>query len=102
MPAPKAIAKYAALAMISAFALVYLVDWAVVFVRSLRPSPTRPYESFTVPRVLAIPENGGKTEYQIDQLHPEQTVTCVHSLFPHSGRNPCWYVQRKMMQPIPM
>lgn len=102
MPAPKTIVKYAAFAVLLALALAYVLDWAVVRVRSLHPSATSPYETVTVPRVLAIPENGGKTEYQIDQLHPEETVTCVHSLFPHSGYGPCWYVQRKISQPVPM
>jgi hypothetical protein len=27
---------------------------------------------------------------------------CVHSLFPHAGDLPCWYLKRKFAQPIPM
>jgi hypothetical protein len=102
VPAPKAILQYAAALLVSALLLTYVVDSAAVRIRALHPTGARPYETMTVPRVLAIPENGGKTEYQIDQLRPEETVTCVHSLFPHSGYKPCWYVKRSAMRPIPM
>ena len=102
MPAPTTILKYAAASLVSAVVLLYLVDSAAVRIRALRPTATAPYETMTVPRVLAIPENGGKTEDQIDQLNPQETITCVHSLFPHSGYKPCWYVKRRAMQPIPM
>ena len=33
----------------------------------------------------------GRVEVFYDQ---PQTVMCVHSLFPHLGYDPCWYVQR--------
>jgi predicted Zn-dependent protease len=102
MPAPRTVLKYATIWLLIALALVYLLDWAVVSVRALHPTATSPYETLTVPRILAIPENNGKTEYQIDQLHPEESRTCVHSLFPHAGHGPCWYVQRKISQPVPM
>jgi hypothetical protein len=52
--------------------------------------------------VFAIPEKNGKTEYEVDAQNPEQTITCVHSLFPHSGYSPCWYVKPRINQPIPM
>ena len=53
-------------------------------------------------RVLAIPEKSGKTEYEVDAQNPEQTITCVHALFPHRGYSPCWYVKPRINQPIPM
>jgi predicted Zn-dependent protease len=102
MPAPRTVLKHVTASLLFALALVYLLDWAVVSVRALHPTATSPYETMTVPRILAIPENNGKTEYQIDQLHPEESVTCVHALFPHSGHGPCWYVRRKISQPVPM
>ena len=27
---------------------------------------------------------------------------CVHSLFPHLGLSPCWYLKRNSQKPIPM
>jgi hypothetical protein len=102
VPAPKTILKYSAATLSVALLLVYVTDWAVVRVRAIHPAAASPFETITVARVLAIPEKNGKTEYQIDELQPEETITCVHSLFPHSGFNPCWYVKPRAMRPIPM
>ena len=89
-------------AAILAVALVYAVDLASVRVRNLHPKADDPFETVTALRILAIEQKGGKTEYTIDQLQPQQTAVCVHSLFPHSGDLPCWYLKRKFAQPIPM
>jgi hypothetical protein len=80
----------------------YAGDCVWFRVRLIHPKPADPLESFTVPRILAIPENSGKTSYEIDQQNPEQTVTCVHSVFPHGGFAPCWYVRPRISRPIPM
>jgi hypothetical protein len=55
MPAPRTVLKYATIWLLIALALVYLLDWAVVSVRALHPTATSPYETLTVPRILAIP-----------------------------------------------
>jgi hypothetical protein len=98
----RVLAKRALMAVVSAFALVYCGDYAWFRVRLIHSKPADPLESFTGPRVLAIPEKGGKTSYEIDQQNPVQTTTCVHSLFPHAGFSPCWYVTPRLNQPIPM
>jgi hypothetical protein len=85
-----------------ALALVYCGDYLWFRVRMTHPKPADPLESMKSLRVLAIPEKGGKTSYEIDQQNPEQTVTCVHSLFPHAGYSPCWYVKPRLNRPIPM
>lgn len=85
-----------------ALVIVYIVDYASFRIRMIHPKPTDPLETITATRVLAIDEKGGKTEYTIDQLQPQQTGVCVHSLFPHAGDAPCWYLKRKFSQPIPM
>jgi hypothetical protein len=82
--------------------LLYGSDYLYVRIRVLHPKPADPFESLKALRVLAIPEKNGKTEYEIDARNPEQTVTCVHSLFPHYGYSPCWYVKPRINQPIPM
>ena len=58
---------------------------------------SNPYGQVTVHRLDAIPEKGGKIEYA-----PEEPVveTCVHSLFPHNGYLPCWYLSRKTEQRV--
>jgi hypothetical protein len=68
----------------------------------MHPKTNDPFETITALRVLAIGEKGGKTEYTLDQLQPQQTAVCVHSIFPHAGDPPCWYLKRKFAQPIPM
>ena len=83
-------------------AVAYLGDYLWFRVRLGHRKPADPLESLKTVRVLAIPENGGKTSYEIDQQNPEQTVTCTHSLFPHAGYSPCWYVKPRISQPIPM
>lgn len=82
--------------------LAYCADYLWLRVRMIHPKPGDPLESLTATRVLAIPEKGNKTSYEIDQQNPEQTITCVHSMFPHSGYSPCWYIKPRINQPIPM
>lgn len=99
---PGTLAKRLLLALVAALLLVYIGDSLWFRVRMFHPKPDDPLESFTGPRVLAIPEKGNKVSYEIDQQQPEQTVTCVHSWFPHAGYRPCWYVKPRLNQPIPM
>jgi hypothetical protein len=95
-------AKRILLVVISVVALVYAVDFVSVRVRLLRGKPGDPFETVTALRVLAIDEKGNKTGYTVDPLQPQQTAECVHALFPHHGDPPCWYLKRKLSQPIPM
>ena len=88
--------------LVAVLLLAYIGDSSWFRVRMIHPKPADPLESFTGPRVLAIPEKGGKTSYEIDQQQPEQTTTCAHSWFPHAGYRPCWYVKPRLNQPIPM
>ncbi len=99
---PQKLAKRILAAVIVALALAYVGDYAWFRVRMMHPKPADPLESFTGPRVLAIPEKGGKTSYEIDAQLPVQTTTCTHSWFPHAGCAPCWYVKPRLNQPIPM
>ncbi|HET8922134.1 MAG TPA: hypothetical protein VFN26_03965 [Candidatus Acidoferrum sp.] len=96
------LAKRALFVALLVLVAVYCSDCLWFRVRMIHPKPGDPLESLKSLRVLAIPEKGGKTSYEIDQQNPEQTVTCVHSLFPHAGYSPCWYVKPKLNQPIPM
>jgi len=82
--------------------LLYCGDYLYVRIRMLHPKPADPFESITTLRILAIPEKNGRMEYETDPQNPQQTVTCVHSLFPHAGYSPCWYIKPKLNQPIPM
>jgi hypothetical protein len=99
---PRILFKRILVSGLVAFAVLYLADYQSVRARSMHPKPADPFESMKTLRVLAIPEKNGKTEYEVDAQNPEQTVTCVHSLFPHNGYSPCWYVKPRINQPIPM
>jgi len=87
---------------LAAFVVLYVGDYLYVGVRMLHPKTADPFETLKSLRILAITEKNGKTEYEVDALNPEQTVTCVHSLFPHNGYLPCWYVKPRINQPIPL
>ena len=99
---PSILAKRVLISFALLLGLLYGCDYLSVRIRMLHPKPADPFESFKALRVLAIPEKNGKTEYEVDVQNPEQTVTCIHSLFPHYGYSPCWYVKPRLNQPIPM
>ncbi len=99
---PRILFKRIMLGVAAAFVALYISDSLSVRIRAIHPKPADPIESLKSLRVLAIPEKNGKTEYEVDALNPEQTVTCVHSLFPHFRYSPCWYVKPRINQPIPM
>ena len=99
---PRTLFKRSLVGAVATFAILFIADYLYVSVRMFHPKPADPFESIKALRVLAIPEKNGKTSYEVDAQNPEQTVTCVHSLFPHSGYSPCWYVKPRINQPIPM
>ena len=99
---PRTLIKFVLVVVVLALGVLFTGDYLSVRIRAIHPKPTDPFESIKSLRVLAIPEKNGKTEYEVDALNPEQTVTCVHSLFPHMGYSPCWYVKPRINQPIPM
>lgn len=98
----KTILRRTLVALLALLALTYAGDSLSVLVRARQATSTNPYETITAYRILAIGEKGNKTEYDVDQVHPTQTGECVHSLFPHKGDPPCWYLKHKFAQPIPM
>jgi hypothetical protein len=99
---PRILARRILSAVLLLAASAYSVDYLWFRIRMTHPKPGDPLESIKSLRVLAIPQKNGKISYEIDQLKPEETITCVHSWFPHSGYSPCWYVKPRINQPIPM
>jgi len=98
----RTLAKRIAIAILAAAALIYIGDFAWVRVRMMHPKSDDPFETITALRILAVDEKGNRTEFTVDPVQPQQTATCVHSLFPHYGDQPCWYLKKKFAQPIPM
>jgi hypothetical protein len=81
---------------------LYVADYLYLRLRMLHPTPSDPFESMTRTRVLAIPQKNGKTDYQIDLTQPSERLTCVHSLFPHYGDRPCWYLKPRLNDAVPV
>jgi hypothetical protein len=84
------------------FFVIYAVDLTWYHVRLAAPRLGAANSSVHRVRLLAIPDKGNKTEYQIDAVQPEEDVPCSRTLFPHRGLNPCWYVSRHAKDPIAM
>jgi hypothetical protein len=96
----KQIAGRVLAALLSLIAFIYALDYLVLRVRMLRPSESVPFEHLTRNRLLAIKMKNGRYEYELDQVNPTEAITCVHSLFPHFGDQPCWYLKPRLNQPI--
>lgn len=77
------------LALAAAVALAFVVDFLIFRMRVA--ANWNPYGSVTVNQYYAAHLKSGKDEFFFD---PPQAQTCSHSLFPHSGYQPCWYLSR--------
>jgi len=82
--------------------LFYVLDFAWYEIRVVSPKLGPANGSVHRVRVLAIAEKNNKVEYEIDSNRPEEDVPCAHSIFPHAGNRPCWYVVRHANDPITM
>jgi hypothetical protein len=76
--------KQAAMGAILVLVVSYLGDYAVARSRPLGSVQVRPY--------YAIHQKSGKIEF--DYSPPPEMQTCVASLLPHLGNNPCWYLTK--------
>jgi hypothetical protein len=72
--------------------LFYLGDWAVLRIRVAHGTG---YGSVQVHQFLATSLKGSKTEYDLTGTVQQ---TCNHSIFSHSGNQPCWWLQRHSSQ----
>jgi hypothetical protein len=83
------------LGLVSVVALLYLGDDLAV--RLPIPRKRDPFGQVTVYRLDTIPQKNGKVEYAPE---PPAKQTCIHSLFPHMGYAPCWYLSRHAEQRV--
>jgi hypothetical protein len=75
--------------------VLYVADYAMVRYRIA--AKRNPFDSVAVSSYYAVQEKNNKTEYIFKD---EENQTCVHSLFPHLGYTPCWYLTRHTMKQI--
>jgi hypothetical protein len=71
--------------------LIYLADYLLLRLRH------QPLGNVTIQRYDAIAQKNGKTEFDFED---PTTQVCVHSLLPHLGYQPCWYLARHSEQRI--
>ena len=98
----RSVLKQITLITVALLAILYMYDGLSVRRRMNAPKQGDPFDVVVYPRVLEIPHKGNRVEYALDAQSPMESETCVHSLFPHFGYSPCWYVNRKAQNPIPM
>lgn len=93
------IAARLGVAILCAFAALYLADFGYFRYRLSKNTSGDPLRNEQVQPLYAIPHKDGREEYVFG---PKQTVTCVRSIFPHMGNTPCWYLERNAQRPIQM
>ena len=76
-------------ALISLLLSIYGSDSLWIRYRSTKGAGA--FGSVTVYRYYSIEKKANRVEY--DFLDKENQI-CVHSLFPHMGFAPCWYLKR--------
>jgi hypothetical protein len=76
--------KQAAIGAILVLIAAYLGDYAI--------ARSRPQGSVQIKPYYAIHQKNGKIEF--DYSPPPETQTCVASVLPHLGNNPCWYLSK--------
>jgi hypothetical protein len=74
---------------LAALVVVYIGDY--LSLRFQIPGGRPQFGQVTVNPLYAIQVKNGKIQYEPGQ---QETDTCVHSLFPHFGNSPCWYLMR--------
>jgi len=94
--------RHASLAAVAIIAIAYMLDFSWYHLRLSFPSLGSAASSMHRTRIIAIAGKNNKVEYEIDSVQPEEDVPCTHTLFPHSGHAPCWYLARHINDPIQM
>lgn len=77
------------------FCFVYACDYLLLRYRVTKKRD--PFGEVEIHSYYAVPHKDGKTEFL---FQPTEKEACVHSLFPHFGDNPCWYVSRRTQRRI--
>jgi hypothetical protein len=79
--------------------LVYMGDTLSVWYRMSKKLAGDPLATMNTQPIIEIPHKNGQAEIVLGQ---PQTQTCVRSLFPHDGYEPCWYLAHQNQSPIVM
>ena len=85
--------KQALLAVLALVIVAYAAD--DISVRYKVPASRQAFGSVQVRKVYAVRRKNGSTEFLFDD---PRGVSCVNSLAPHLGLDPCWYLERHTEQ----
>jgi hypothetical protein len=77
--------------------ILYAGDY--ISIRYPIPKSRQQFGTVKIRRYYAVGLKSGKTDFMF--LEPQNRV-CVHSLFPHFGYPPCWYLSRGSVKRINM
>ncbi len=92
-PSLRQIALRSLLAILALAAIAYAADYGVFEYRLA--TKRQPFGTVTVEHYDAVEHKDGRAELIFE---PPVQQTCVHSLFPHAGDPPCWYLTRHTEQ----
>jgi hypothetical protein len=88
-PWPQRIALRLLFAALVLLGIAYAADYCVF--RYRLAERRQPFGTVTVEHYYEVAHKDGKAEIIFD---PPVQKTCVHSLFPHAGDPPCWFLNR--------
>jgi len=93
------VARRVLVAGVALLGVVYAADYVSAKYRISKNTPGDPLEAVKIQPMYVIPHKDGQAEYVFGD---PQTQMCLHSLFPHLGYSPCWYVKKHTQQTLPM
>lgn len=94
--------KRAVIGILATVVAVFILDYAVLRAKMMFPALGAATGTVQMQRLYAIPQKNGRIEYELDANQPQVDAPCVHSLFPHMGNSPCWYLAQNATKPIPV
>jgi hypothetical protein len=83
--------------VLGSLALAYAGDYLYVRYRMSRNQPADPFDVVTIQTTYAVAQKDGRAEIIFGDPEIQK---CVHSLFPHFGYTPCWYLKRENGKPV--
>jgi hypothetical protein len=92
------IVRWVLIVVVVLFAALYGADYAIAKIRVAK-NASGSLESVKVQPLYIIPHKDSRAEYVFGD---PQMKTCLHSIFPHFGYGPCWYVKRNLQPTVSM
>ena len=95
VPRHSRIARRALLVAFTSLGVMYVGDWLWVRSTTIHGQGGEAFGNVTFYYATRLKNNRVEVFYD----RPEVEV-CVHSLFPHFGRRPCWYARRQTVRVV--